>query len=357
MEIVHVEKQPDARLAMIAQGLGRAVVVRGTQSLPYARADVQMVPDAEALVDGACAASRWLRKSVKGTAEPEADEGDRSERLMLAAALTEDAVWASYENAPATLKRGSAPGKVLPPPAFCAFSPDQAEPAVRRARTAVEEALASLPMRPRVEGKTETVEADEADSSLLRELSNYYAYADSPLMRPVLMDASSRLSGFEDEAEAEAEDLTTLLALETQLWLELDMFLQRIAAMQGSSSNIPIPKQLLCLLPPQPAAPAVGWPDEFVLSRIVAKIEAAERDRPSLESAAEELYDPEPYVPLHPEYPPRRRVEKLSYSVWLIIREPDLDLQPVLETTSTADRLRMALVHIRDLVQYLPPVS
>ena len=115
----------------------------------------------------------------------------------------------------------------------------------------------------------------------------------------------------------------------------------------------------LCLLPAQPAAPAIGWPEEFVLSRIVDQIRAAERERRPSTSAPppDAPVDPEPYVPLHPGYPPRRRVEKLSYSVWLIIRDPDLELQPVLETTSTADRLRRALVQIRDLVQYLPPVS
>lgn len=61
-----------------------------------------------------------------------------------------------------------------------------------------------------------------------------------------------------------------------------------------------------------------------------------------------------PDVPLHPGYPPRRRAERLSYSVWLVIRDETVDLQTLLETMSTAERLRMALRRIRGLSEQLP---
>ena len=332
MEIVSIEKQPDARLAIIAQGLTRAVVVRGTQDLPYSRADVQLLPDAESLLAAACAASRWRKESgneLKGGEESSSGAGD-SDRFTLAAVAAEEAVWRPYENAPASLTEGvSEPGMVRTPPAFCAFYPDAAQQSVQKAQTAVAEALAAMPTTPT-------------------------AAADSPLVLSALLDTSAALAAFDDEAEAEAEDLSALLALETQTWLELDQFLRRIANMRDSNGNMPVPKQLLCLLPPEPAAPASGWPLEFVLGNIVTEIKSAERKRRSLASPAIS-YDPEPFVPLDPRYPPRRRAEKLSYSIWLVIREEGLDLQPLLDTMSTADRLRMALGRLRDLSERLPP--
>ena len=82
------------------------------------------------------------------------------------------------------------------------------------------------------------------------------------------MDASSTMSNFEDEAEAESEGLSVLLALETQLWLELDSFLQRIAVMQGQPENIPIPKQLVRREHIQPHLPPLPDPPPLSPSRV-----------------------------------------------------------------------------------------
>ena len=48
-EVVAMRKLPDARIQLITHGLARAVVVRGTQALPFSRVDCQMLPDAEEL--------------------------------------------------------------------------------------------------------------------------------------------------------------------------------------------------------------------------------------------------------------------------------------------------------------------
>ena len=50
MEVVSVRRRSDARLALVVQGLRRAVVLRGTQSSPFARADVRRSPRAARLV-------------------------------------------------------------------------------------------------------------------------------------------------------------------------------------------------------------------------------------------------------------------------------------------------------------------
>ena len=63
--------------------------------------------------------------------------------------------------------------------------------------------------------------------------------------------------------------------------------------------------------------------------------------------------DREPYVPVgDPEYyPARRRIQRLSFVVWSMIKDRDGsgDLQIVLEAASTSDRLRMALLRLRTL--------
>ena len=61
MQVVAVQRLPDARLALIVQGLRRAVIVRGTQRLPYARADVQALPDEEELLAAGRLCRRWFR--------------------------------------------------------------------------------------------------------------------------------------------------------------------------------------------------------------------------------------------------------------------------------------------------------
>ena len=316
MEIAFVEKQPDSRLTIIAQGLSRAVVVRQTQALPYARADVQVLPDSECLVSSARAASRWLRDGDGGGGE----DGQQSEPLMLAAAAAEDACWRAYENAPTTLVPGSKPGTAMPPPAFSSFDPEAAEPALRRSQTAIEDALTAMPRRPErrsdaspltkaaeeqgegtgaSDGEAVEVQEDStagAGDRSLEDLSDYYAYVGSPLVRAALVGASCSLAAVGDaaEGEAEADELASLLALETQVWLELDRFLRRIAAMRGSNSNMPVPKQLLCLLPARPAVGSLGWPDGFVLSNVVREIKAADFRRRASTSAPAGRYDPEP---------------------------------------------------------------
>ena len=53
MQVVAAIREPDSRLILVVQGIARAVVVRGTQALPFSRADVQLLPDIEALQAGA----------------------------------------------------------------------------------------------------------------------------------------------------------------------------------------------------------------------------------------------------------------------------------------------------------------
>ena len=56
-----VQRESDSRLTLLVHGLSRAVVVRPLQELPYARADVQLLPDDEALSAAAVAAGHFLQ--------------------------------------------------------------------------------------------------------------------------------------------------------------------------------------------------------------------------------------------------------------------------------------------------------
>ena len=48
-------------------------------------------------------------------------------------------------------------------------------------------------------------------------------------------------------------------------------------------------------------------------------------------------------------YPLRRRAQRLSYAIWTLLSQDPVELQRVLETPSTSERLRMALLRLRAL--------
>ena len=72
-----------------------------------------------------------------------------------------------------------------------------------------------------------------------------------------------------------------------------------------------------------------------------------------LRTAPAPIFSSSPYVPAHPAYPLRRRAARLSYSIWLVLREPGLELQPLLDAPSTAERLRAVLRRLRVMVERL----
>jgi len=61
------------------------------------------------------------------------------------------------------------------------------------------------------------------------------------------------------------------------------------------------------------------------------------------------------FVPVdHAHYSARRRAQRLSYAVWGVIGVATDDaVQPLLEVGSTSDRLRRALVRMREIMQQI----
>ena len=121
---------------------------------------------------------------------------------------------------------------------------------------------------------------------------------------------------------------------------------------------MPAPIQLLGLLPP---TPETGWPSTFALQRVLDELNQAETARRLWTEELVDVLGPAPtppadsetseYVRVDARYPARRRAQRLSYSVWQVIASyvEGLELTPVLEVPSVADRLRLALIRLRDL--------
>ena len=86
------QRNADSTLTLVVQGLGRGVVLRPTQMLPYSRGDVQLLPDCEALLAGALASERVL-----GTAAVAAPARAVKRRLVAAAAAAELEAHLPYE--------------------------------------------------------------------------------------------------------------------------------------------------------------------------------------------------------------------------------------------------------------------
>ena len=116
--------------------------------------------------------------------------------------------------------------------------------------------------------------------------------------------------------------------------------------------------------PPQPA----GWPPEFAQQRAAARMTKHAAAAAALASLVEACCDGAAagdeeeggggggdvtpgYVAVDTEcYPLLRRTNRLSYAIWALISSREAaDVQPVLEASSTAGRLRLALLRMRAL--------
>ena len=343
MHVVDVERCKDGRLELLAQGIGRAAVLRETQSVPYARADVQWLPDAETLLS--CEARRidWNRSQFLGEAALDLLGLSARKRLQMALALAEERSWRAYEHETTyPIQLAISSGMY---PAFCPFDTSAAELAVRGAPLALSAALeAAAALDGMQEGEPSSSHAELGGGAAFTT-----SHARSAAVRRAFEACEAMLEVSDDAMQAEAESERALQDLELQVWLELDGFLRRFAANRATligGTGAPAPKQLLGLLPPPPES---GWPDDFMLDTVAADLRKAATRRRS-QTMLSYQNDPAPFIPAHRHYPLRRRAQRLSYSIWIVLKEPGLDLQPLLDTESTTDRLRMVLLRLRELL-------
>ena len=343
MQVISARREPDARLSLIVQGLERGVVLGGTQAFPYARSTVQALPDSEALAEAARASRKWLLSN-----DTEAANSLRPSvyarlrwRMLAAAAAAEERCWRAYEFKHVEHRsRG-------PPPAFAAFESRAEAVCAERAVGLLDEVMpaqvASVTQADSGLGAQRWYE--DGRGAVFAALSSAIAVDETVAMEAVQEAWSASALEVADKAEETevAEQAAQLVALEVQVWLELDAFLRAVAKRRGG--GMPVPAQILSLLPPPPSA---GWPKEFVLTRVAEQLgEAAATQR--VMDNFDPADDPEPFEPVGADYPPRRRAQRLSYSIWAMVREDNRDLQAVIETKGTGDRLRSALLRLREL--------
>ena len=356
MEIVAVQREADSRLSLIVQGLSRGIVLRPTQTLPFSRGDVQLLPDDEALTVSARRARRFLASTRAGDVAAEREGLDR--RLAMAAAQAEEAHWHDYENANLTLSMHQTLSQV---------NYSIAEACARAEAGAIDDALHAAPMAPAVcyraagwEPPKEGEDEDVGDD----------LYAGCPEVLDALMEAVEEASTAGDlgdpdpieaelaqaeDAEDEAEASRSLLLLEYQVWIELDNLLRALTKARGPAGTTPVPSQLLGLLPPPPEG---GWPKAFAeegLGNSAAQLR--ERFDGALAEGEElglaRFYS---FIPVDGEhYPARRRAQRLSFAIWSVIGGENVELQPLLDVRTTSDRLRFALLRCRDVMKLLGP--
>lgn len=134
-----------------------------------------------------------------------------------------------------------------------------------------------------------------------------------------------------------------------QVWLELDNLLdpdgeRGEGAPAALMTDADMPAELLALLPPPPEA---GWPESFGLQALANSLTTRARLE-ALVVGGDGRATGGTFAAVGDEYPLLRRAARLSYAVWAVIGAQDgAPLQRVLETTSTAERLRFAVLRIR----------
>lgn len=305
MQVVVADRQEDARIALVSQGLGKAFVVRGTQALPYSRADVQMLFDMESLRAAArLNLGRFARNndSVNQTAA----SSTSLRRLTLASAVQEEKDWRDYECKPIELDR---PGRLQ---AFVTFNENAFDECKQRSDVPAQLA---------------------GDHSAFTECGPLWA-ALSDVMDSTVGLPNEFLTAGQAESGMIAdknEDAGTLASAEAYLWVQLDALLRAISRKQGAPVQAPV--HLLGLLPTPP--PTGSWPDEFVLSKAADKIFASD---------ARDVG----YVQCSKAYSARRRAQRLSFLVWPFLTDEQEELQAALQATSTVSRLRMAALHMKE---------
>ena len=218
MRVVYAKRNEDSTLTLIVQGLCRGVVLSPTQMLPYSRADVQLLPDGEALRAAARASKRFVASdgAVPGDGGDGGDGDDGApassmaasvkRRLVAAAAAREAVALFEYES---TLGPSVDVGNALAglnqfnssAAATLAALPSLVTTALRDALPPEWQAVDSSG-----EGATPT-NAFDGSPRVLADLSAAVAAAEA--------EGAAEKEG--DATSAEADELRTLLALEVQV--------------------------------------------------------------------------------------------------------------------------------------------
>ena len=321
------QRNADSTLTLVVQGMGRGVVLRASQLLPYSRGDVQLLPDCEVLLASALAVERQTSK----LAEPLTRA---AKRLMVAAAASAELeAYLPYEAAKISVDAG---GNLAP---LNQLNASAALATLTAAPSAGEAALLELPTSP-------PASADEL----------YQGSVAITLLDDAVEAAEECTSPL--EADEQAGELAALEGLEIQTWVELDAMLRSMRKV--AQQDVPIPSQILGLLPP---APDAGWPEGFELELVAARLtlDYKLKNEAYVELGRDGDVRELSYVPVDPAYPARKRAERLSWVIWAIVGNQKVGVnafggspyQAVIEAEGTAARLRLVLLRLREICSEL----
>jgi len=344
VRIAYARRNPDATLTLVVQGLCRGVVLKATQYLPYSRGDVQVMPDSEALLAAARSAEAHLAR--RGASAGVDGASSMKRRMVAAAASMEASAWLAYEAVQLSIEAGGALAQLN-----------------QLNTSAVSSCAEAAPVEVDLALRAATTDA-EAGGEGLYEGSVVFDWLQAAAGAAEAEAREAREAGGREAAESleelleAAEDDAALEQLEVQVWLELDALLAALGRRAGAAaaSQPQVPPQLLGLLPPPPAT---GWPSEFQLAALAAKL--AEDYEPPEQGAEAKGVVPLSYVPIDSLYPVRKRVERLSWTMWAVIGDQKVGVnsfggspyQELLEAEGTAERLRLARRKIQTFMERL----
>ena len=299
----------DGRLLLIVQAVGKYKVTSATQHTPYSIAKVQIVPDRELICQYYQMALKKIEDgfatSLGGTLDVTIDEKEKiaweAARVICA---DEDMHWHDFEYRDVKVS-------------------DTINGGIEASPLANYDA-GGIPADP--------FDADKALDDFLAEFMAKTGSGDlcnddwaSP---PVSTDIN-------DPEKLKAK----VLDLEKEVWKDLDFLIQLLTTL-SPGTNVPIPTQLLGLLPTDEA-----FPEGFKLNGFV--------DRLKKEKAFVGTASKSPFVSISevaPNYPALRRAQRLSFGVWVLLDNVLAGYGPagsirqdVLELESVEERLDAAL--------------
>jgi len=141
--------------------------------------------------------------------------------------------------------------------------------------------------------------------------------------------------------------------LEQEVWVKIDEMLNLLQQLVDPSNSkaIPIPTQILGLLPLKPYKP---WPDNFALEKYAQKVEK--------DNGMVGTFSKSPFVRVDKMkgYSPYRRAQRLSYMVPSLTEnissigsEGENFRQKLLEMSTTEQRLDASLTQMRSICHFL----
>ncbi|KAL3923540.1 MAG: hypothetical protein SGILL_001599 [Bacillariaceae sp.] len=143
-----------------------------------------------------------------------------------------------------------------------------------------------------------------------------------------------------DDNDANGANMALTMETERKVWLAMDNLLTTIRQVSGMS--VPIPSQLLILLPVD-----CHWPDNFCLEQYAKELQARNMQVGT--------YTKSPFLRVaeNPSYPPLRRARRLSYAIWIlldnILGSSAPNRQSLLECETMTERLVSACDQLNDI--------